>query len=307
MDSSTTQHLKPNRLLYTTGLGEFQELSHWQVPELQSTDILVKSVMTGICRSDISMMRGEFGPLPLHMQGHEGLGEVIAVGSAVTDVVVGDAVATRGEPAFADYYPAKYQEYVKVPTLHPRYIIEPVACGINIVTQNLEAVMRKSGSGKRLLLLGSGFLTWVAYHTIKNYHLNFEIDVVGSWNQELWRSKLKSHPEGTYDVIIDLSSKTNVFDLPIFKAETLMILGSQKTVTTDLSQLLWNACTVICPSPRNAKFYETMKLAVDWIATQKLQVDAFWTHSYNRNLQWRLAFQEGFNRAAGYNRGYICW
>ena len=36
--------------------------------------------MTGVCRSDIEMMIGNFGPF-LYMQGHEGLGQVVEVGS----------------------------------------------------------------------------------------------------------------------------------------------------------------------------------------------------------------------------------
>ena len=47
----------------------------WIIP-LSSISIEVKALMTGVCRSDIDMMNGNFGPLPLEMQGHEGLGEV---------------------------------------------------------------------------------------------------------------------------------------------------------------------------------------------------------------------------------------
>ena len=48
------------------------------------------------------MMNGKFGPLPLEMQGHEGLGEVLECGKDVKDVQEGDLVATRGGPAYAD-------------------------------------------------------------------------------------------------------------------------------------------------------------------------------------------------------------
>lgn len=307
MDSPANVNSKPNRLIYTLGKGSFEELEHFDVPAPGPKDIQVRTVMTGICRSDIEMMQGNFGPLPLGMQGHEGLGEVIAKGSEVTDVEIGDFVATRGEPAFADYYNCRHQEYVRVPMAHPRYIIEPTACGINIITQNLFEVKDRSGQGRRMLILGSGFLVWVAYHTVKNMGLEFEIDVVGSYNRELWGDILKSEPSGKYDVIVDLSSRTDIFDLEIYKPQTLLILGSQKTVTTNLCQLLWNACTMICPSPRNDNFYNTMQLAVEWVRVGKLKVDHFWTHSYDRDLNWRDAFAEGLERKIGYNRGYICW
>ena len=73
------------KVLATTGKGEFLEIDY-TLPELQPDEILVKAVMTGVCRSDIDMMQGEFGPLPLDMQGHEGLGQVVDVGAEVTDV-----------------------------------------------------------------------------------------------------------------------------------------------------------------------------------------------------------------------------
>ena len=91
------------RILYTNGKGAFVETG-WVKPEPTDNDIEVRAIMTGVCRSDIDMMTGGFGPLPLEMSGHEGVGQVIQVGTNVVDVKVGDYVATRGEPAYSDYY-----------------------------------------------------------------------------------------------------------------------------------------------------------------------------------------------------------
>ena len=38
---------------------------------------------------------------PLNMQGHEGLGEVLEIGSDIKDIEVGEYVATRGESVYA--------------------------------------------------------------------------------------------------------------------------------------------------------------------------------------------------------------
>jgi D-arabinose 1-dehydrogenase-like Zn-dependent alcohol dehydrogenase len=124
------------------------------------------------------MMQGNFGPLPLNMQGHEGLGKVIRRGSDVKDVDIGDFVATRGEPAYADVYNVRKNEYVKVPEASPEYILEPVACGINVIQQPIREIAERSGPSKRLLILGSGFLAWVAYNTILLNHIDFNIDVI---------------------------------------------------------------------------------------------------------------------------------
>jgi NADPH:quinone reductase-like Zn-dependent oxidoreductase len=295
-----------NRVLQTNGNGEFIE-TEFAIPQLAADEICVRSVMTGVCRSDIDMMLGTFGPLPLHMQGHEGLGQVIGIGANVIDVKFGDYVATRGEPAYADVYNVRNREYVAVPEAHPRYILEPVACGINIVHQPLREIAERAGPGRRLLILGSGFLAWAAYNTIKLNHLDFEITVVGKSNKELWQDALSNDYSGTYDVVIDLSSSTYVFDCPILNNEALVIFGSQKQVSTDFSTLLWKACTMMFPSPRTDKFYDCMKQAEYWITNGDIDVDSFWTKGYNRDTEWQQAFSDGNNRPANYSRGYIYW
>ena len=295
------------RILYTDGGGSFKE-SNWERAETGQDQISVRSIMTGVCRSDIDMMQGTFSLLPIDMSGHEGLGQVVAVGDNITDVVPGDFVATRGEPAYADFYNVRSKEYVKVPSPDPKYIIEPVACGINLIHQPIVEIMRKIHNGQnRFLILGSGFLAWVAHRTIQLLGNPTIIDVVGRSNTELWGDTLKSAPEGTYDVIIDLSSSTTVFDSVIYNEGALIVLGSQKTVTTDFGNMLWKSVTMTFPSPRNPGFYQCMKQAVEWIENGELVVDDFWTREYDRDTEWQQAFEDAVNRPKNYSRGYIKW
>jgi threonine dehydrogenase-like Zn-dependent dehydrogenase len=295
-----------SRILYTEGQGTFEE-KIWVKPDIVDNEIEVRAILTGVCRSDIDMMQGVFGPLPLEMQGHEGLGQVTKVGVSVSNVKVGDFVATRGEPAYSDYYNVKHDEFVVVPSAEPKYILEPVACGVNVVMQAEQEIRNREGQGKRLLILGSGFLAWIAYNTLKLDRFYFDIDVIGSSNRHLWQDVLKDQPQGMYDVIIDLSSSSTVFDSVIYNENALIILGSQKTVTTDFAGLLWKACTVIFPSPRNPKFIKCMQTAEDWITRGLIDVDSIWTRSYNRDTEWHQAFKDGVNRPQGYSRGYIRW
>ena len=294
------------RLLYTTGTGAFRE-QIWEKPDCTSDQIEVKAVMTGVCRSDIDMMRGTFGPLPLEMQGHEGLGVVTKVGSDVLGIKEGDFVATRGEPAYADYYNVRQNEFVQVPSAEPKYILEPVACGINVVMQAEQEIRNRQGAGKRLLILGSGFLAWVAYNTLLLDGYNFEVDVVGNSNRDLWGSKLVAESSGTYDVIIDLSSRTDIFDSVIYNENALIIIGSQKRITTDFANMLWKAVTMVFPSPRNPNFIKCMQSAEKWITAGSLNVEKFWTKGYNRNTEWQEAFSDGVSRPENYSRGYIVW
>lgn len=295
------------KILHTEGNGNFIE-SSWNKPSCGDNEITVRAVMTGVCRSDIDMMVGEFGPLPIHMNGHEGLGQVVEVGKNITGVGIGDLVATRGEPAYADVYNVRSNEYVLVPEAHPRYIIEPVACGINVVDQAINDIKSRQGVDSNLLIIGSGFLAWVAFHRLISLNLKFTIDVLGTSNQELWGDNLLLHTTSSYDVVIDLSGKYELGTEINLTNNALIIDGVGKAVSKSESQSqLWKACTTVRPSPRTQGFHQCMKDAVWMIENKHLDVDSFWTKGYNRKTEWQQAFADGINRPKGYSRGYIKW
>jgi threonine dehydrogenase-like Zn-dependent dehydrogenase len=289
------------RCLQTTGQGFFEEVEYIK-PEIGLDDIEVQAVMTGVCRSDIDMMNGDFGPLPLHMQGHEGLGRVIKIGLNVTGIAKGDYVATRGEPAYADIYNVRKNEYVWVPEAHPRYIIEPVACGINAVE------VADCDRQDKILIIGSGFLAWVAYHTLTKFKHCENVDVLGSSNIDLWGNTLLLGTTDSYDVVIDLSGKYELgIDINL-NNNALIVDAIGKAVSREEAQAqLWKAVTTIKPSPRNPNFHQCMKDAVWMIENGYLEVDNFWTRGYNRNIEWQQAFADGVDRPSGYSRGYIKW
>ena len=293
------------RCLQTTGQGYFEEVEY-ELPSLGPTDICVRAVMTGVCRSDIDMMQGNFGPLPLSMQGHEGLGQVVDVGSEVTNVEKGNFVATRGEPAYADYYNVRANEYVQVPEAHPRYILEPVACGINCVSQAFEEFeKRKDG---KCLILGSGFLAWVVFNNLAHHFPLMEVEALGSSNQELWGDKLLLGTSESYDIVVDLSGKYDIGTDINLNNEALVIDAVGKAVSKEESQSqLWKAVTTVKPSPRTSRFIDAMYQARWMIENGELEVDSFWTRSYNRNIEWKQAFADGKDRPDGYSRGYIKW
>ncbi len=301
------------KLLYTEGKGTFNE-GTIDIPNISNEQIRVKAIYTGVCRSDIDMMQGNFGPLPLTMQGHEGLGKVIEKGKDVYDVDIGDFVATRGEPAYADFYNCEAGTYVKVPECDPKYIIEPVASGINIINSCKMPIERRGRKqGARLLIIGSGFLAQVVYHYLLNFmlekNIHFIITVYGHSNKELWGEKLSDTIDGKFDVVIDLNNRNEAFEEEIFNTEALLIMGAEKPnkVTTTFSTMLWNSMTLKFPSPRDSGFIECMRKAVELIHSGKIDVSSFWTKGYDRNTEWKEAFNEGLNRPKGYSRGYIKW
>lgn len=297
------------RLFYTTGNRDIIE-EVWDKPEPKSNEIEVKSILTGVCRSDIDMYTGAFQMLPKTIQGHESVGVVTKVGKDVdTYIHEGDFVATRGEPAFADYYNCPDGMFALIPEAAPKYIVEPVACGLNVAMQ---LPVRTTHD---ILILGSGFLATVVYNSLTRFNEN-HIIVVGNANREFWNScenvTVKSVAEirnTKFKYVIDLSDKPEYLDLNIYDECATIVLAAEKhpAVKTTFSQFLWNAVDVKFPSPRNPNFHYAMERAVGLIETGNLSVDGLWTKEYDRDTEVKLAFEEGLNRPAGYSRGYIRW
>ena len=64
------------------------------VTDLEPDQVRVRIGAAGVCHSDVSMINGTFGSMfpPPFVMGHEGAGEVLALGSGVTTVAAGDHV-----------------------------------------------------------------------------------------------------------------------------------------------------------------------------------------------------------------------
>lgn len=68
------------------------EISEIEIDEPRDDEVMVRLIASGVCHSDLSVMRGEFStPLPAVL-GHEGAGVVEAVGADVSHVSAGDHV-----------------------------------------------------------------------------------------------------------------------------------------------------------------------------------------------------------------------
>ena len=106
-------------------------------------DILVKNHLMGICGSDKSFYRGQLPPKTAEFRqdpkfpfllGHESGGEVVAVGSRVSNFKVGDKVMAFGwNNNFADYFCAKEFQLQPVPydlDMDIASLGEPISCAM---------------------------------------------------------------------------------------------------------------------------------------------------------------------------------
>jgi threonine dehydrogenase-like Zn-dependent dehydrogenase len=298
--------MQPVRQLFTDGTGEFFE-KDYLVPMLLKNEIRVRSVMTGICRSDVDMMTGDFTLLPPNMHGHEGLGQVVAVGNDIDDCVKGDYVATRGEPAYADIYNCAKGTYCVVPEAKPEYIIEPVACAVNMeMVCHDELKQRDYG---KMLIIGTGFLAKVFHQTVlQSSDYSYDISVLGKSNADYWGNALVNIGQDGYDVVVDLKGSNIIKDVKV-NPNAMLILASapHREYNFPFEDWLWNNVTIKMPSPRAETFHNAMKSATKMVSQGKINLDNVWTNSYNRETNWKQGFSDALNRPANYSRGYIKW
>lgn len=120
-------------------------------------EVCVRLEGCGICASNLPVWEGRPWfryPLEPGAPGHEGWGEVVAVGEAVGQIAVGDRVAVLSGRAYAEYDLADAGGVVRIPdALHGRPLPgEPLACAMNI--------FRRSDvrPGQQVAVVGVGFI-----------------------------------------------------------------------------------------------------------------------------------------------------
>lgn len=70
-----------------------------ELDDPKASEVVVKIAGAGLCHSDLSVINGD-RPRPVPMViGHEGSGEIVEVGAAVTDVKVGDHIVFQFSPS----------------------------------------------------------------------------------------------------------------------------------------------------------------------------------------------------------------
>jgi D-arabinose 1-dehydrogenase-like Zn-dependent alcohol dehydrogenase len=317
------------KTLHCFGAGNVSEVD-WEMPAIGFDQIKIKTAYCGVCRSDIGNYTGaekmpysdEFHPNgKIGTWGHEAIGTVVEVGPGLRGKVnVGDFVSTWSDPGYAEYYYAKENEFVVIPELHHKYILQPVACALNIF-QNTEVTSYVMGfsQDEPILLLGSGFMSLVIGSYCKTF--TKKLIVVGNSNKDLWEwmgYELHSLDEilasgKKYNIVIDLTSKSEMFDIISKKLADLEALVCYAAtpftpVTTNFFDTCWNCHTLIFPSPRNSSFNAAMVMARDLIETDSLGiVNKIWSAGYDRHdmAQVKKAFDDGSSRIPGYLRGYL--
>lgn len=145
------------------GPPETLRVGSWPVPEPREDEVLVRVRAAGVDPGVWHVVTGlpyaiRFGfglRRPRHpVPGMDLAGTVVAVGSRVSDLAVGDAVYGTGRGSFADYAVAKASRVAPLPTT----LTFEEAAAVPISGQTALAAIRAAGdvSGRRVLVLGAG-------------------------------------------------------------------------------------------------------------------------------------------------------
>jgi len=76
----------------------YHEIGKWSLervpdPTPEADEVVIRIAACGLCGTDLHLLKGEFNPKYPLIPGHEYAGEVVALGSQVNDIRVGDRVA----------------------------------------------------------------------------------------------------------------------------------------------------------------------------------------------------------------------
>jgi threonine dehydrogenase-like Zn-dependent dehydrogenase len=127
------------------------------LPAVAQGEVLVRLRGCGICASNLPVFEGRDWfqyPLPPGKPGHEGWGEIAEVGSGVTGLRPGQAVAFLSDRAFAEYDVAPAHSVVPLPSGCDDFPFpgEPVACAMNVLWRS------DIRPGQTVAIVGVGFL-----------------------------------------------------------------------------------------------------------------------------------------------------
>jgi threonine dehydrogenase-like Zn-dependent dehydrogenase len=142
------------------------EVEEVNLREPLEDEVRVRVTYCGVCASNIPPWEGRPWfqyPMDPGALGHEGVGVIDAVGSAVEDWQEGEAVAFLGQHSYAEYDFAPTSALVRLPAALAQtpFPAEPLACAWNILRR------ARIEPADTVALVGAGFLGVLILHLLQ--------------------------------------------------------------------------------------------------------------------------------------------
>ncbi len=110
------------------------EIREMETPTIADDEVLVRTLACGICSGDVFVYRNRAELAATHSRlGHEATGRIVAVGRHATGFQPGDVVTSLSLPAYADFFVARPDQLVTLPSgIDPINALgEAVACCVH--------------------------------------------------------------------------------------------------------------------------------------------------------------------------------
>lgn len=279
------------------------EIRQVAIPQPATGEVRVRLEGCGVCASNLPPWEGrEWFTYPMEpgALGHEGWGEIDAVGSEVEGLSVGDRVAMLSGHAYAEYDIAPATAVVRLPNLLAGLPFpgEPLGCAMNI--------WRRSGiqAGDTVAIVGIGFLgaqlTRLASRAgarvlaiSRRPHSLQVAQAMGATElipmDDHWRilEQVKGLTGGRFcDVVVEAVGKQWPLDLAgelTRERGRLVVAGYHQDGPRQVNMQLWNwrGLDVINAHERDPEIYTAgIRAAVDAVAAGELNPLPLFTHSY---------------------------
>lgn len=274
------------------------------VPEPGPDQVRIRLEGSGICASNLPPWAGnpwtEY-PMEPGAPGHEGWGVVDAVGDGVRGIEVGTRVAALSYHAYAEYDVASADAVVPLPRALEGcpFPGEPLGCAINIFRRS------EIEPGQTVAIVGVGFLgallTRLAAdagaRVIAISRRPFSLDVAREMGaaetipmDDHWQiiERVRGLTGGAFcDRVVEATGKQWPLDLSAEitrERGRMMIAGYHQDGPRQVNMQLWNwrGLDVINAHERDPAVYrEGMRLAVDAVASGRLDPSPLYTHTYS--------------------------
>jgi len=279
------------------------ELRRLPRPEPAPGEVRVRLEGSGVCGSNLPVWEGRPWfryPLDPGAPGHEGWGQVDALGDGVSGLAVGDRVVTLSARAFAEYVLAPAAEVVPLPPALGAELFpgEPLGCAMNVFHR---AAIRR---GQTVAVLGVGFLGAVLVRLAAQAGARVVAASRRPWALELARrlgaevAMPLGHPGKVHgavrevsnrlgaDVVIEAIGQQGPLDLAAELARVrgrVVIAGYHQDGARQVNLQLWNwhGLDIINAHERDPAVYAAgVRAAISAVASGAIPLSQLLTHLY---------------------------
>lgn len=272
-------------------------------PAVQANEVRIRLEGTGVCASNLANWQGTPWtqyPMEPGAMGHEGWGQIDAVGSAVVGLKPGDRVAALSYKAYAEFDVAQANAVVKLPTslAQQPFPGEALGCAMNIFRR------ADIHAGQTVAIVGVGFLgtlltqlaTNAGAHVIAITRREFALamarrfgarETIPMHDHQTILNQVREITRGEFcDRVIEAVGKQWPLDLAAELTRErgkLVIAGYHQDGPRQVNMQLWNwrGLDVVNAHERDPRVYlEGVRAAVDQVVSGKLDPLPLYTHTY---------------------------